>query len=123
MHSPSMSFRRRSRWPHYQDMSDRTSTDCESALSPWPTVQPAAVPMGATAEVDTRTPLVSQAALADRLDVSIATLARARKQGVLNGYRVGGQWRYSEQQIADYLRRVEPPLRLYGRPSNGSHQS
>lgn len=79
--------------------------------------------MGAMAQVDARTPLVSQAALAGRLDVSIATLARARKQGLLSGYRVGGQWRFSELQISDYLRRIEPPFRLYGRSSNDSHQS
>jgi hypothetical protein len=33
----------------------------------------------------------SQADLADRLNVSIATLARARKKALLSGYRVGGQ--------------------------------
>jgi excisionase family DNA binding protein len=70
------------------------------------------------AEIDLRRPLVSQLALAERLGVSVATLARARKKGLLTGYRVGGQWRYSEQQIADYLKRTEPPLRLYGKHLN-----
>lgn len=74
--------------------------------------------MVAMAEIDSRTPLVSQAALAERLVVSVATLARARKKGLLSGYRVGGQWRYSEEQIADYLKRTEPPLRLCGRRLN-----
>ena len=57
----------------------------------------------------------SQAELADRLGVCIATLARARKSGLLRGYRVGSQWRHSEQQLADYLRKTQSPLRLYGR--------
>jgi predicted site-specific integrase-resolvase len=63
-------------------------------------------------------PLVSQSALADRLDVSIATLARARKRGLLVGHLIGGQWRFTEQQIANYLKLTEPSLSLYGRRSN-----
>jgi excisionase family DNA binding protein len=76
--------------------------------------------MAAMAEMDPHTALISQAALADRLDVSVATLARARKKGDLRDHRVGGQWRYSEQQITDYLKRTEQPLRLYGRCPNDS---
>jgi hypothetical protein len=63
-------------------------------------------------------PFVTQAALAGRLDVSIATLGRARKKGLLVGHLIEGQWRFTEQQIADYLKLTERPLRLYGRRSN-----
>ena len=59
-------------------------------------------------------PFISQANLADRLNVSIATLARARKKDLLHGHLIGGQWRFSKQQIFDYLKRTEEPLRLYG---------
>ena len=59
-----------------------------------------------------------QAQLADRLDVSVATLARERKKSRLVGHEISGQWRFSEQQIADYLKLTEKPLRLYGRRSN-----
>ena len=62
--------------------------------------------------------LSSQADLADRFGVSIATVANARKKGLLAGHLVGGQWRFTEQQIADYLKLTERPLRLYGRRSN-----
>ena len=58
--------------------------------------------------------------MADRFGVSIATVANARKKGLLAGHLVGGQWRFAEQQIADYLKRTEQPLRLYGRPKNDS---
>jgi hypothetical protein len=118
---PSVSTTRRRRptaWREYQiDYPEPHS--CAPAASDWPKIPAQAAPL---ADAPDPTPsggkLSSQADLADRLDVSIATLARARKQGFLCGYRVGGQWRYSEQQIADYLRRTEQPLRLYGRPEN-----
>jgi hypothetical protein len=58
--------------------------------------------------------------LADRFGVSIATVANARKKGLLAGHLVGGQWRFTEQQVADYLRRTEQPLRLYGKRRNDS---
>ena len=67
--------------------------------------------------------LSSQADLADRLNMSIATVANARKKGLLAGHLVGGQWRFTEQQIADYLRRTEQPLRLYGKRRNDNDQS
>ena len=56
--------------------------------------------------------------MADRLNVSIATLAKARKKGLIVGHLIEGQWRFTEQQIADYLKLTERPLRLYGRRSN-----
>jgi hypothetical protein len=50
--------------------------------------------------------------------VSIATLARARKKGRLVGHLIENQWRFTDRQIADYLKRTEQPLRLYGRRAN-----
>ena len=46
-----------------------------------------------------------------------------REKGLLAGHLVGGQWRFTEQQIADYLRRTEQPLRLYGKRRNDNDQS
>jgi hypothetical protein len=115
-----VSPRRRPRWPEYQNDNDPFADRDTPA---WPTVAPHAAPQVEKAEAAPHAPLVSQEALADRLDVSIATLARQRKKGRLLGHRVGGQWRYSEQQIADYLKLTEPPLRLYGRRTNDNDQS
>ena len=56
----------------------------------------------------------TQKELAVRLRVCVATLRRARAKGRLAGHKFEGQWRYSEQQIAEYLKRTEKPLRLYG---------
>jgi hypothetical protein len=39
-------------------------------------------------------------------------------RGKLAGHKVSGQWRFTEQQIADYLKLTERPLPLYGRRSN-----
>jgi hypothetical protein len=116
--------RRPATWREYEiDHSEPQA--CASAASEWPQTRAQAAPLAdAPAPTLPGGKLSSQADLADRLYVSIATLARARKKGLLSGYRVGGQWRYSEQQIADYLNRTEQPLRLYGGPlSNDSHQS
>ena len=65
----------------------------------------------------------SQVNLADRFNVSIATIARARTRGRLVGNLIEGQWRFSEQQIADYRKLTETPLRLYGRRSNDNDPS
>ena len=105
-------------WREYQvDHSEPHS--CAPASSEWPKILIQAAPL---ADAPDPTPsggkLSSQADLADRLYVGIATLARQRKKGRLVGHLIGGQWRYSEQQIGDYLKRTEPPLRLYGRRSN-----
>jgi hypothetical protein len=56
--------------------------------------------------------------LADRLFVCTATLAREIYRGKLAGHTVGGQWRFTERQIANYLKLTERPLRLYGRRKN-----
>jgi hypothetical protein len=110
--------RRRAAWREYQiDYPEPHS--CAPAASEWPKI-----PAHAARIADAPDPTLSggkfssQADLADRLYVSIATIARARKRGRLVGHRVEGQWRFTEQQIADYLKLTEPPLRLYGRRSN-----
>lgn len=109
--------RRQVRWPVYPNDKD-VLADRGPALADWPTVAQHAAPQVDEAAVAPHAPFVSQAALADRLDVSIATLARARKRGLLVGHLIGGQWRFTEQQIANYLKLTGPPLSLYGRRSN-----
>ena len=53
--------------------------------------------------------------LASRLGVCKATLTREISRGRLAGCKVGQQWRFSQQQIADYLQLTRRPLRLYGK--------
>jgi Helix-turn-helix domain len=112
--------RRTAAWRDYQiDHSEPHS--CAPATSGWPKIPAQAAPLS-DAPDPTRSggKLSSQADLADRFGVSVATLAKARKKGLLAGHLVGGQWRFTEQQVADYLRHTEKPLRLYGRPRNDS---
>jgi hypothetical protein len=118
--SPSSPTRRRrtAAWREYQiDHSEPHS--CAPAASEWPKIPAQAAPI---ADAPHPTPpggkLSSQADLADRLSVSIATLAKARKKGLIVGHLIEGQWRFAEQQIADYLKLTERPHRLYGRRSN-----
>jgi hypothetical protein len=118
--SPSLPTRRRrpAAWREYQiDHSEPHS--CAPASSEWPKIPAQAAPL---ADAPDPTPsggkLSSQADLADRFGVSIATLAKARKKGLLVGHLIEGQWRFIEQQIADYLKLTEQPLRLYGKPKN-----
>src|SRR5262245_25536327 len=76
----SVSPRRRPRWPEYQNDNDPFEDRDTPA---WPTVAPHAAPQVEKAEAAPHAPLVSQEALADRLGVSVATLARQRKKGRL----------------------------------------
>ena len=109
--------RRSTRWPDYNN--DNSEPQVRDAVVPaWPTIKEQAAPTDALAPTPSGRKLSSQADLAERLNVSIATLARARKKGRLVGHLIEGQWRFTEQQIADYLKLTERPLRLYGRPSN-----
>jgi hypothetical protein len=110
--------RRRAAWREYQIDYPEPHSHAPVA-SDWPKIPAQAAPL---ADAPDPTPsggkLSSQADLADRFGVSIATLAKARKKGQLIGHLVESQWRFTEQQIADYLMRTERPLRLYGRPKN-----
>jgi hypothetical protein len=113
-----MRRRRPAAWREYQiDHSEPHS--CAPAASEWPKIPAQAARL---ADAPDPTPsggkFSSQADLADRFGVSIATLAKARKKGQLIGHLVEGQWRFTEQQLADYLKLTERPLRLYGRRSN-----
>jgi hypothetical protein len=110
--------RRTAAWREYQiDHSELHS--CAPSSSAWPEIPAHAAPISnAPDPTSSGGKFSSQANLADRLDVSIATLARARKRGRLVGHLIGGQWRFTEQQIANYLKLTEPPLRLYGSRSN-----
>lgn len=83
----------------------------------WPAVS-AQAPRPANDQPHQTTRVFSQAELADRLHKCVATIARQRKKGLLAGHKIGGQWLHTEEQIADYMRRTESPLRLYGKGSN-----
>ena len=110
--------RRRTAWREYQIDYPEPHSHAPVA-SDWPKIPAQAAPLAdAPDPTPTGGKLSSQADLADRFDVSIATIARARKRRRLVGHRVEGQWRFTEQQIADYLKLTDPPLRLYGRRSN-----
>jgi hypothetical protein len=115
-----MRRRRPAAWHDYQ-IDHSVPHSCAPAASEWPKIPAQAARL---ADAPDPTPsggkLSSQADLADRFGVSIATLARARKKGQLIGHLIEGQWRFTEQEIADYLKRTEQPLRLYGRPKNDS---
>jgi hypothetical protein len=108
--------RRRAAWREYQiDHSEPHS--CAPASSEWPKI-PTHAPPPANDQLPQVPPLTSLSDLADRLHACTATLAREIVRGKLAGHKVGGQWRFTEQQIADYLKLTEQPLRLYGRPKN-----
>jgi hypothetical protein len=113
-----MRRRRTAAWREYQiDHSEPHS--CAPSSSEWPKIPAQAAPIADAPDPTTSGgKLSSQADLADRLNVSIATLAKARKKGLIVGHLIEGQWRFTEQQIADYLKLTERPLRLYGRRSN-----
>jgi hypothetical protein len=118
--SPSSPTRRRrpAAWPEYQ-IDKPEPRSCAPSPSEWPKIPAHAAPIAdAPDPALSGGKLSSQADLADRLYVSIATIARARKRGRLAGHRVESQWRFTEQQIADYLKLTDPPLRLYGRRPN-----
>jgi hypothetical protein len=115
--------RRAAKWPKYHN--DNAEPQVRNPMLPaWPAVPPQVAP---TADASASTPsggkLSSQAQLAERLYVSVATLARARKEGLLVGHLIGSQWRFSEQQIADYLKIEDEPLRLYGKRLNDNDPS
>jgi hypothetical protein len=112
--------RRPAAWREYQiDHSEPHS--CAPSSSEWPKIPAQAAPLAdAPAPTPSDGKFSSQADLADRFHVSIATLAKARKKGLLVGHLIEGQWRFNEQQIAEYLKLTERPLRLYGRPKNDS---
>jgi hypothetical protein len=114
--------RRRPAWREYQiDHSEPHS--CAPASSEWPKIPAKAPVVDAPDPTPSGGKLSSQADLADRFGVSIATVTNARKKGLLAGHLVGGQWRFTEQQVADYLRRTEQPLRLYGKRRNDNDPS
>ena len=111
-----MRRRRTAAWREYQiDHSEPHS--CAPAPSEWPTI-PTHTPPPANDQLPQVRPLTSLRDLADLLRVCTATLAREMVRGKLAGHKVSGQWRFTEQQIADYLKLTERPLRLYGRRSN-----
>lgn len=112
--------RRPAAWRDYQI--DHSEPQVCIQTFEWPEVA-ARAPLPANDDLPQTEPFISQADLACRLNVSIATLARARKKGRLVGNRIEGQWRFSEQQIADYLKLTEKPLRLYGRRLNDNDPS
>jgi hypothetical protein len=78
--------RRPAAWREYQiDHSEPHS--CASAANEWPKIPARAAPI---ADAPDRGKLSSQADLADRLNVSIATLANARKKGRIVGHLIEG---------------------------------
>lgn len=48
-------------------------------------------------------PLISEAELAKRVGLPVDMLIRDRNAGLLRGYRLRGQWRFSRQQVDDYI--------------------
>lgn len=48
-------------------------------------------------------PLISEAELARRVGLPVDVLIRHRNAGFLRGYRLRGQWRFSRQQMDDYV--------------------
>lgn len=119
--SPAAERRRPARWGNY-DIDHTEAEGNQTTPYQWPVVT-AYGPSPANPDSYPTEPFHSQAELALRLGVSIATLARARKKGLLMGHLIGGQWRFSEQQIADYLELTKKPLRLYGLHRNDSDPS
>ncbi len=102
--------RRQVRWPKYDN-----DNECSTAplLEQWHTVTPASqVEQLPPPALDV--PLISNAALAAWLGTSTDTLARERKDERLFGHRIRGQWRYTQQQVDDYLALTAPPVRLHG---------
>jgi excisionase family DNA binding protein len=86
-------------------------------LSEWPQI-PIHVPTPANDDRPHTGTLVSLADLAERLGVCTATIKREVRRGRLDSCKVGWLWRFTEQQIADYLKLSDKPLRLYGKPLN-----
>jgi excisionase family DNA binding protein len=116
--SPSLPTRRRrpAAWREYQiDHSEPHS--CAPASSEWPKITSRAQPP-ANDQLPQVQPFTSLSDLAERLHVCTATLAREIERGKLAGHKVGSQWRFTEQQITDYLKLTERSFRLYGRPKN-----
>jgi Helix-turn-helix domain len=110
--------RRPTAWREYQ-IDHSEPLVCAPPSREWPTTPAhAALAPGLSTPTPSGGKLCSQADLADRFGVSIATVASWRKKGLLAGHLVGGQWRFTEQQVADFLRRTEQPLRLYGKRTN-----
>ena len=86
-------------------------------MAGWPTIS-AIQPPAANDALHQTQPFCSQGDVAYRLGVCVATIARARKKQSLIGHRIEGQWRFTEQQITDYLELTKKPLRLCGRRLN-----
>lgn len=108
--------RRTAAWRDYQiDHSEPHSRG--PALSEWPKITTRAPPPANDPPSQVQS-LTSLSDLADHLHVCTATLTREIVRGNLAGHKVGGQWRFTEQQIADYLNLTVQPLRLNGRRKN-----
>ena len=50
------------------------------------------------------TPLLRAEELADRLGVSASLVYRLARQEKIPSYRVGGNWRFDEQEVKDVLK-------------------
>lgn len=112
--------RRPAKWRDYQIDHSELQT-CAPAFE-WPEL-PAQARLPANDDRRQDDPIYSQADLAKRLGVCVETIARARKRGRLIGHLIEGQWRFSDQQFADYKKLTTKPLRLYGRRSNPNDPS
>jgi excisionase family DNA binding protein len=90
----------------------------------WPTLPVSAEASTAfRAAKGNRAPMLSPAAVADRLGVCVETVCREIRDSNLMATKVRGQWRISKEGLGRYVSATDRPLRLYAHRRKGGSPS